>query len=238
MTLYEILFRATHDCPFCNISKKYPFMRMFVWCNREHEVIEMDVGSEEEYEAVMRELSKMGKRAEESFTQHRTHFITSTCTCRLETSIGKNIDDCDLLHISPVFYEKGWEHYRVVALRHEDIEKLFNRLGDMGVTVEVIRKAPFEGFVASSLTLNADSLFSRLTEKQIDAMVRAYGKGYYRIPRDLDVKEIAARERVPRTTFQDHLRRAENSLVEGLLPYLELYRKASPEKRKKLHFFD
>jgi hypothetical protein len=238
MTLYEIMFKATHDCPFCNISKKYPSMKMFIWCNREHEVIEVDVESDSEYEEVLTELSRIGRKVEESFSQHKIHFITTGCSCHIETSIGRNIDDCDLLHISPVFYENGWEHYRVVALRHEDAEKLFNRLSEMGVGIEVIRKTPFDGFIASSLTLNADSLFSKLTDKQINALIKSYANGYYRIPRALDVKDIAAHEKVPRTTFQDHLRRAENRLVEGLLPYLELYKKASPEKRRKLHFFD
>lgn len=38
---------------------------------------------------------------------------------------------------------------------------------------EILRKVDFDGFIASSLTLTADALFSDLTEKQMDALLTA-----------------------------------------------------------------
>jgi len=130
----------------------------------------------------------------------------------------------NLLHVLPVIYERGWEYYRVIAFRHKDLKNLLQRLEEMNFTVEVLRKVPFDGFIASSLTLTADALFSDLT----------YSHGYYRLPRKTDVKTIASRKRVPRTTFQEHLKKAENKLVASLIPYIQLFRKASTEKRKRL----
>jgi len=66
-------------------------------------------------------------------------------------------------------------------------------------------------------------LFSNLTEKQIDALVSAYSNGYFLLPRKADVKEIAFRKQVSRTTFQEHLNKAENKIMSALIPYIKLF---------------
>jgi predicted DNA binding protein len=38
------------------------------------------------------------------------------------------------------------------------------------------------------------------------------------------VKTIAGRLKVPRATFQEHLRKAETKLMASVIPYLNLYR--------------
>jgi len=234
MPLYEVVFKVTHDCPFGNISRRFPSLKMFLWCNREYEVIEILVDDREEYSAVMEEIVKIGGVIEESSDRDSVHIVTKKCFCTTENSVSKNIDAFNLLHVSPVVYERGWEYYRVIAFRHKDLKNLLQRLEEMNFTVEVLRKVPFDGFIASSLTLTADALFSDLTEKQMDALLTAYSHGYYRLPRKTDVKTIARRKRVPRTTFQEHLKKAENKIVASLIPYIQLFRKASIEERKRL----
>jgi len=234
MSLTEVVLKVMHDCPFGNISRKFPDLMMFVWCNREHEVIELVIENQEEYSAIIEDISKISKIVEVSSNHHKVHLITKLCSCTIENSVGKNIDASNLLHISPVIYEKGWEYYRIVAFRHEDLKGLLQRLEDRGFVVEVLRTVPFDGFIASSLTLTADALFSELTEKQMEALLTAYNHGYYRVPRKANIKTIAGKRRVPRTTFEEHLRKAENKLITGLIPYLQLFRQAPTEKRKSL----
>jgi predicted DNA binding protein len=235
MPLFEVVFKITHDCPFGNISRKFPSLKMFVWCNREHEVIEVIVDKPEEYKAVMKEISKMDGLIEELSDGYKIHLIAKECFCNLENSIGKNIDTFNLLHVLPVVYAQGWEYYRIIAFKHEDVNGLLQRLDGRGFTYEILRKVPFDGFIASSLTLTADALFSSLTEKQIDALLTSFNNGYYNLPRKIPLTLIARKRRVPRTTFEEHLRKAENKLVAGLIPYLQLFKKASTEKRNKLH---
>jgi predicted DNA binding protein len=90
--------------------------------------------------------------------------------------------------------------------------------------VQIIRKVPFDGFVASSLSLTAGAIFSGLTEKQMNALVTAFTYGYYERPRRSDVQTIASKIHVPRTTFQEHLRKAEKKIVSALIPHIQLYR--------------
>ena len=121
-------------------------------------------------------------------------------------------------------YEKGWEYYRIMAFKHEELENLLKQLKSHDMNIRVVRKVPFDGFVASSLSLTAGALFSGLTEKQMDALVTAFTYGYYERPRRSDVQTIAAKTDVPRSTFQEHLRKAEKKIVSALIPHIQLYR--------------
>jgi hypothetical protein len=232
--MFEIVFKAMHDCPFGNISREFPSLKMFVWCNREHEVIEIIFENREEYPAIVKELSRIGGIVNGSYDGSKIHLISRKCFCTIDNSIGKNIDAFDLLHVSPVVYERGWEYYRLIMFRHEDLKKLLLRLEQMGVTIEILRKVPFDGFIAGSLTLTADALFSDLTEKQIDALLTSFANGYYRLPRKIPLTMIAKKKGVARTTFEEHLRKAENKIVTCLIPYLQLFKRAPMEKRENL----
>ena len=234
MTLFEVIFKITHDCPFGDISRKFPSLQMFGWCNREQEIYEVVVEKRDDYPAVLDEISKLGEITEVSSDRNKIYLVAKPCYCTVENSIGKNIDEFSLLHVLPVVYEQGWEYYRIIAFKHEDVNGLLQRFEDRGFAFEILRKVPFNGFIASSLTLTADALFSGLTEKQMDALLIAYTNGYYQFPRRADVQAIAAKKRVPRTTFQEHLKKAENKIIGSLVPYVQLYRFASIEKRLSL----
>lgn len=232
MGLFEIIFKVRHDCPFGNLSIRFPSMKMFVWCNSEHDVIEI-VADTLDYENIRRELDNTGIIAELT-DEGKVHLITKKCTCSLDYSVACNIDKFNLLQIFPDIIQNGWVFYRVIAFKHIDVKRFFDSVEKKGLVAEVLRKVPFDGFIASSLTLTADALFSNLTEKQIDALLGAYSHGYYRLPRKSDVKKIASKRRVPRTTFEEHLRKAENKIIAGLVPYLQLFNQAHQTSKKKL----
>jgi predicted DNA binding protein len=199
-------------------------MKMFGWCNRQHDIFEVILGEPEEYHEIVKELSKIGEIVEESSDQNRIHVLSRKCGCTYENSVSMNIEAQNLLHIQPEIYEKGWEYYRIIAFRHEDLNKLWQLLENKGFVIEIVKKAPFDGSVASSLTLTADSLFSNLTDKQADAVLTAYSHGYYSLPRNASVTTIAKKKRIPRTTFQEHLQKGESKILVSLVPYIHLLR--------------
>ena len=203
---------------------------MFDWCNREYDVIELIIDDTGEYSAVIDEMSKIEGMVEKSSDLHNAHFFVKKCFCKAEDSVTRILDEFDLLQISPIIYRHGWEYYRVIAFGHEDLKGLMQRFEERGIEYEILRKVDFEGFIAGSLTLTADSLFSDLTEKQMDALLTAYGSGYYSLPRKSNVQDIAHKKKVSRTTYQEHLKKAENKLVASLVPYAQLFNHVPPEK--------
>jgi predicted DNA binding protein len=148
--------------------------------------------------------------------------ITQNCICTKDTTVHDNIQELEILNLMPIYCEGGYEHYRLIAFRHEALSELFDRLQARGFQVEVEEQAPFNGMVSDTLiTLN--SLVGRLTEKQVDAIVAAYNSGYYQTPRRVNVGKVAERARVPRTTLQEHLNKAENKLISSIIPQIQLY---------------
>jgi len=171
---------------------------------------------------------------EEVSDDRRIYINVTECHCMNQDTMVRHIGELDILNIFPNMIEKGWAYHRLIVFKHEDLEELLRRFDNWGWIYKILRKVPFDGFIASSLTLTADALFSDLTEKQINALLTAHRNGYYMLPRRADVQTIAAKEQVPRTTFQEHLKKAENKLLAALVPYIQLFNHASVEKRKSL----
>ena len=158
--------------------------------------------------------------------------MTTRFPWTLENCVTKNIEAFNLLNIPPEVYEKGWEHYHVIAFKHEDLQGFLQAVEERGFKVEVLRKSTFNGFLANSLALNTDAVFSSLTQKQIDALFVSYDHGYYRIPRKASLTTIAKNRRIPRTTFEEHLRKAENKIVTGLMPYMRIFETGRKQKNR------
>lgn len=72
---------------------------------------------------------------------------------------------------------------------------------------------PFRLLALTSLTTESDSLLSRLTTKQRQAVLLAYALGYYDVPRRITTDRLARRLKVRKSTLIEHLRKAHNRLM-------------------------
>ena len=245
MPLFDVALKATFlktrsrsQSFLVGLTREFPSTSVFIWCNRENDVIEVVVRNPEEYPLVMEEIH--AKRAhikdiiEEIADEQRLYLNLHKCHCMKGDTIVRHIGKLNILNIFPNMIENGWAYHRLIVFRHKDLEELLKRFEKWGWFYKILRKVPFDGFVASSLTMSADALFSGLTEKQMEAVLAAHRHGYYNMPRAADVKAIAAKEKAPRTTFQEHLTKAENKLMAALVPNIKLFYHASPERKKNL----
>lgn len=243
MALFDVALKITRlstrsrsQSFFIDLTRRFPSASVFIWCNRENDVIEIVVRNPEEYPLVVEEIRAVHIRdvIEEIADEQRLYLNVHRCHCMEENTIVRHIGKLNILNIFPNMIENGWAYHRLIVFRHRDLEELLKRFENWGWYYKILRKTPFDGFVSSSVTMSADALFSGLTEKQMEAILAAHRNGYYNLPRAADVKAIAAKEKVPRTTFQEHLMKAENKLVSALIPNIKLYYHASPERKKNL----
>jgi len=56
--------------------------------------------------------------------------------------------------------------------------------------------------------------------------------GYYQVPKKMTTKELARKHKVPRTTFEEHLRKAESKVLLTLALYIILYAQSPKELEK------
>lgn len=235
MPIFEFVFRAFYDNPFGRITEDNPSVQLFQWCNDKHDVIELVLEKPEDYKQIHEGFSKSVEIVDEIDDGSNVHVITRMCACGGPGTVNSYLTDPSLLVIPPVVYNNGWEYFRIVAFRHKGITKLMSDLQNAGFKVEILRKIPFDGYIASSLTLSTDTLFSGLTDKQMDALLTAYAQGYFRFPRGSDLQTIASKEKIGRTTFLEHLKKAENKIITALIPHMQLFRKIPQERRESMH---
>ncbi len=234
MSLFEVVFRARYENPLSEITKDNPSVKIFQWCNDKHDIMELILQKQDDYSRIRDDMTKAVKIVDEIHNGANTHVITQMCSCGGPGTVQSYLSDPSLLLIPPIAYENGWENIRLIAFRHENVKKLLSKLNEDGFEVEIIRKKPFDGYIASSLTLTTDALFSGLTEKQVHALLTAYAQGYFRFPRGSDLQTIASKEKISRTTFLEHLKKAENKIISALIPHIQLFKQIPPERRESM----
>lgn len=235
MTLFEVALKVVWPTSlWADLTRRFPSTSVFIWCNRENDVIEVIVRNPEDYPLVVKEIhaTPIMDVIEEISDDQRLYLSVHECRCMKQNTIVRHIGELDILNIFPNMVENGWAYHRLIVFKHKDLEELLRRFENWECFYKILRKVPFDGFVAGSLTLSADALLSGLTEKQMEAILTAYRHGYYNLPRDADVQAIAAKKKVPRTTFQEHLQKAENKIIRALVPHIQLLNYAPPERKK------
>jgi len=86
-----------------------------------------------------------------------------------------------------------------------------------------LHKGSAEGMTDDAFLLSLSSLFGNLTEKQMKALLAAIEGGYYEIPKRTTADELAGKLGTPRSTLEEHIRKAESKIVLAMAPYMMMY---------------
>ncbi len=230
MGVYEIEFRLQHDCPYNNLSRKYPELVFAQWCNYSKEVLEISFKDLSEFQTVQDDiqqyLAKSGaKIIRKSFSGSNTQLIVHDCICgTLYKSVSAVLEKHNCLELQPTITRDGWEWYRMIAFAQNDIKATFDELGNFAKFEILSRTNRPDYSVRETFVVSTNKLFGELTGRQRNALVAALDNGYYRVPKKITTDEIAQRLGQPRTTYEEHLRKAESKVLRSVAPYLELTR--------------
>ncbi|GAA5047803.1 helix-turn-helix domain-containing protein [Haladaptatus pallidirubidus] len=145
--------------------------------------------------------------------------MTETCLKDRETdTIESFLTRHSCLLVPPLRYADGEKWCRVLALDSGNLTELYRDLVDeFSVTVE--SKREIAAIPGDRPLLTPETAISDLSSRQQEALVTAHEMGYYRIPRGATTAEIADEMGVERRTLEEHLRRAENKLVDGMVAF-------------------
>ncbi|WP_049969273.1 helix-turn-helix domain-containing protein [Haladaptatus cibarius] len=145
--------------------------------------------------------------------------MTETCLKDRETdTIESFLARHSCLLVPPLRYADGEKWCRILALDSSNLTGLYRDLvNEFSVTVE--SKREIAGVPGDRPLLTPETAIADLSPRQQEALVTAHETGYYRIPRETTTAEIAAEMEIDRRTFEEHLRRAENKLVDGMVAF-------------------
>lgn len=112
----------------------------------------------------------------------------------------------------PAIYSNGEEHYTIMAPTRERLENLVAQLQEIGeVALDRLSEVEPE---ALEISVPLSDLTAGLTERQLAVLLRAIRDGYYDSPRRTTAEALAAAFGVTRSTFEEHLRKAERRVLE------------------------
>jgi predicted DNA binding protein len=227
--MFEVSFRVQHDCPYTRFSVKHPGVKLVEWCNNRIHVMEVDCPDIETFTNVEQDLRELllwkgGRILKKNFLDRNLQLIIKTCRCsKISPNISDLIEKNSCLSIPPEVFFGGWEEYRVIGFRESDYRRMFQDLSELG-PVEILRKKLLaEKSLRDAFVISMSSVFSELTERQVNSLLTALEYGYYQIPKKMRAEEIALKNHVPRTTFEEHLRKAESKVLQAIAPYVRMY---------------
>jgi len=205
----------------------YPYVVISHWCNWSRDVLEIahvdlrDVRVQRSIHELRKALGT--KVIRRTSAGSNLQIVLQHCACdKIPPPTLPVIEGHNCLELQPAIYTGGWECYRVIAFSEKDLRHLFKDLGKYcKVEVTSRRSIPNES-IRDTLLVSTAALFGGLTAKQRRALISALDQGYYQMPRSATAGEIAKRLSVPRTSYVDHLRKAENKVLQAVGSYLRL----------------
>jgi predicted DNA binding protein len=107
----------------------------------------------------------------------------------------------------------GWQ-LRVLFPERDDVRTTTNfcETHDLTITIQRIRQLGDE-----TDDMNQGSLRAGLTPEQYEALTAAYTQGYFGVPRDVDLEELATSIDISHQALSERLRRAHATIIEETL---------------------
>jgi predicted DNA binding protein len=227
MPFFETRVRVQHPCPFCDLSVRFPQAHMALWCNLAGEVLHVEATSPQERDAIK---AAVGERLglEGLFEEEGDAFtVTRTCKCDRSKAVSAVAERLGLWILQPITMHGGFETYRFVSSGPDEIRMFVEQARALG-DVEVIshrQRARLDE--VHNVDFYPAHLFDGLTERQMRAVVIAHEHGLLNVPSEASLEEVAAHEGLSRSTFGEHLRKAQQRLVANAYPFMKLHLGAS-----------
>ena len=232
--MFEVSFRIQHNCPYTRFTLKHPNVRIVEWCNNQTHIMEIqspDIATFAKIERDLEDLLKWkgGRVLQKNFVSGDLQLVLKTCRCsKISPNVTDMIEENAGLTIPPDVYYGGWEMYKAIGFRNADYKRMFRDLSSQG-PVEILQKKVLpERSMRDTFAITLSSVFSGLTEKQIGALLVALDYGYYKIPKQITAEEIASKNHLARTTYEEHLRKAESKILQAFSPYIRMYGSKPP----------
>ena len=216
LTVYEATLRIDHTSPYADVTARRD-THVEMWCNQYCDLVYVrgtDIDT-----PVDRFREDIGIK-EIAYKNEEAILITKSCLLEYRDDLLEGyLQPHSCLSLPPLTYSDGTLLARVLALTEKQLTQAYHDISeDHRVTVEAKRE--IQSIASDIPILMLDSALPTLSACQQRALTLAVEAGYYEIPRETTTDDVADKMDVSRRTFEEHLRRAENKIVKGLLQYL------------------
>ncbi|HEX2021858.1 MAG TPA: helix-turn-helix domain-containing protein [Candidatus Thermoplasmatota archaeon] len=227
MAAEELQFRVAFDGTLTEFSRRNPHAVVSLWCDWRREVVEIVGAASDEVERLRARLAEGSSFVEVYPLGPATHVLVMDCVDLPHDFVYRAVDAAHCVHVPPTRFEAGFEHYTVMSFSESRSRHLFKAMRAEGREIELLHKRALDVQpLLNTRSVPLLALLSQLTDRQVDALLLAARHGMYDSPRRTTAAAIADSVGLSRSTFEEHLRKAENRLLLSLVPHLELSAKA------------
>ncbi len=195
------------------------------WCNFTKDVLEVSYGGLENPGEFEEDLGRTvlalgGREVRRTEGDSRIQLVVK-CS-RAMYGISRAFERNNCLELHPAIFTGGWEWYRLIAFSEKDAKSFFSDL-DKTCEVEITSKKTVEqASVRDTFVISTSNLLGGLTGNQTQALLLALNSGYYAVPKKTTTEDVASKLGLPRTTFEERLRKAESKVLQSVAPYVLL----------------
>ena len=205
--------KIKHDCTIGNRCEKFKCvsysMPLGNWHDKNYEytterhTIE---GNENNVKEFLKDLKKDKRVVNVEISKNTFFFIGK----RKKEKIPSSYWNSKIFFIKPVFVDKdGYEYWEIASWKREVITNFIKCLErEKGLTLDIqkIKEVKLDD-------IHFPHVMPKLSPKQKRAFELAVEHGYYKFPRKIGLKKLAKIMKVSVSTFQEHLRKAEEKII-------------------------
>jgi predicted DNA binding protein len=201
-----------HDCYCSKSTEKFPEISL----NQESPVVYISKKENRRYQILWSVSSNSKSELDAYFKYLKNHPLTNKMivlnrspTTALffhrtinQSSSYESVLKNDVVYSSAIKVEDGLEIHDIIAMDPKNMQKTLRELESIGET-KILRLGDYKPKMSKYC----------LTKKQKRALAIALDNGYYGWPKNVNLDELAAMEKISRRSLQERLRRAESKII-------------------------
>ncbi len=234
MNFLDTRVRIKHPCPFCDFSAAFPDVEITQWCNQDNDVLHIVVPDPERLPGVLAAARK-ALGVEDMFRDGRSALTMSRgCCWNKFASVTTAANETGVWLLPPITYQGGWETHRVLSPSRPALKRFVAAVKELGQIEMLTHRSREELDILRDVATVPVHLFEGLTDRQVHVLVTAFESGLLDVPTRARMGSAARRESLSRSTYGEHLRKAQRQLVSNSYPFLKLrdVRGRRPRARK------
>jgi len=228
MAVVDARVRVHHPCPYCDLSVAFPRTLFLLWCDNRRDTFLISSPEEAEVRRAVVVLRR-------SF--HARVLLSDGPNVLVEIpdfewasppSVTRLARRAGVWVLPPIVYSEGRETYRFVASGRARLNRLVQRVRRLG-EVEILSLSDRLGLESvRDFPTASVHFFEGLSDRQTRSLVAAHDAGLLEIPARATWAEVARLEGLSRSTFGEHLRKAQLRILRNSYALLKARATVAP----------
>jgi predicted DNA binding protein len=222
MQYIDAWVRVKHPCPFCDISSRYPEANMTLWLSVLVDTFQVSIPPYYDVHKVIDSAKDMLLYSMEFHDNQSAIFLLNHPFMEEIDSVVAIAQETDCLLIPPISFFGGWETHHIICQEQQSLRNLVEMAGSKGEVEVLSQKNRDHSDFIREVSVVPTHFIESLTPRQVNVLVNSYEYGLFDVPARAKMDKVADKSGLSRSTFGEHLRKAELQIMRNLYPFLKL----------------